>query len=370
MIKRGSAGFALAALLAAACGSGDDAIDLGPDAEGGGVDCDPIEQTGCESGEKCAQRVESEEPLISRPDCVPEGDASVGEACGFVGEPEDGDGYDNCEAGLSCASGECTPICDVRVPSICEESDGVCVQVGNFFGDAVGLCAKTCDVVEQDCEFEHAGDGDSGDNGDDGADGDNGDNGENGDGGDGGDDGDNGDNGDNGDDGDNGRAGACYLHVDYEEGVCLNVADDAGDRGQGSECVMAASGVPFINGCQGGHGCWLPVGQGVWACTFFCEPTGEFDGQPCAEDGGPGADGYECRYLSGWLESLIGEPSSVAEDQGICIPTDLEGLDSCRDNSDGAGCEPEFLDEASAPDTAPARREGPPPAPKSLASPN
>lgn len=330
--------WALAAPLWAACGGDDDPIDLGPDASGGENGeqiCDPIEQSGCDEGEKCASRVESEDPLITATDCVPDGEASSGEACDLVGDPEDGEGYDDCEAGLTCSFGECTPICEAENGAACEGDDRLCVAVSDFFGDDIGLCAETCDPVEQDCEFEHAGGGEDGD-------------GENG--------------GENGEDGDGEFVGGCFQQPDREEGMCLNIAEEAEDRGQDDACVTGAGGQAFINGCAESHGCTYPLGQAM-ACAFYCEPTGDFDGEPCDVEGGPGADGYECRYLNGWYEFLFEEALAIPEDVGACIPTDIEGLEPCADDSAGPGCEPEFTGSAA---DIPGAERAPALAPQSL----
>ncbi len=348
MTKRYGAHLALAVLFAAACGSSEEDIDLGPDAAETDTPeaCDPIEQSGCEAGEKCANRIESTDPFVSAADCVPDGTAAAGEDCSLVGDPAAGEGYDDCEAGLTCSNGRCTPICDADVAGFCDDVDGVCVAVSSFFDDHIGLCADACHPVEQDCDFafdDDDGDNGNGDNGNGDGNGDNG-NGDNGNGDGNGDNG-NGDNGngdgDNGD-GDNGNGeedeesvGACYFHPTYNDGVCLRVAGDATDLVQGDECHGTGSGPGFLNGCAAGHGCWLPLSQDLWTCTFFCEPTGNFDGAPCGAEGGPGADGYECRYLNGWLGN---ETAQVPETMGVCLPTDLQGLTPCANDPSGPGC--------------------------------
>lgn len=299
-----------AAFWLAACGSDDPDLDLSPDADTGAAQaCDPVDQGGCDDGEKCGNRIESEDPLETVDECLPEGDVGVGEACDLVGEPEAGEGYDDCEAGLTCSLGECRAICEFEDGAACG-GDERCVPVGSFFGDEIGFCADACDPVEQDCAFEHAGEDDG--------------------------------------DEDEDFSGACYLHPEHGDGTCLNVADGAEDRGQGDACIVGDAGEIFINGCSGGHGCAYPSGQ-VMACGAYCEPTADFDGAPCAESGGPGADGYECRYLGPWYEFLFQVRfPGIEEDAGVCIPTDLEGLDPCSEDPDGPGCQPE-LEGAGAP---------------------
>jgi hypothetical protein len=292
------------AAWAVACGGGNERVAPAPDAEDLAPNgCDPIAQHGCEAGEKCASRLESLDPLLTTAACVPEGDAAAGQACALVGDPLAGEGYDDCQAGLACERGRCTPICDLRAEGACEQVSGRCVGMSQFFDDHIGLCADTCHPVRQDCEFGFGDDeGEAG-----------------------------------GEDGEEGERSieACYFHPDYGEGVCLRTARDAVERVQGHECLGPVAGRGFLNGCAPGHGCLLPRTRDRVECVFFCEPNAELDGAPCAAPGGPGADGYECRYLRGWLGFGGAE---IPADIGVCIPTDLDDLPSCAEDPEGLGC--------------------------------
>jgi hypothetical protein len=306
------------AVLVAACGGGREPIDLGPDAEELAREgCDPIAQRGCELGEKCANRIESLEPFSSTGECVPDGQRAAGEACALVGDPRDGEGYDDCQAGLSCQNRRCTPICDLRAAGGCDQVGGLCVGVSQFFEDHVGLCADTCHPVKQDCKFAFDDEEGGDEQGDDEQGGD-----EEGD-------------DEQGDDEQGGPIGACYFHPDHNESVCLRTATDAVSRAQGSECLGPLAGRGFLNGCAPGHGCLLPKSRDRVECVFFCEPTEALDGAPCAAEGGPGAEGFECRYLSGWLGY---QADVIPRDIGVCIPTDLADLPSCAEDPAGPGC--------------------------------
>jgi hypothetical protein len=109
--------------------------------------CDPVLQTNCATGEKCAWIIDALSPYAGHVACAPDGTNLVGEMCRF-GAPQGG-GWDNCKQGLICGNyfGElstCTPICDLTNGTAsgcsqgmsCLASDGVLTRDGQYLAGA------------------------------------------------------------------------------------------------------------------------------------------------------------------------------------------------------------------------------------------
>ena len=73
-------------------------------------ECDPVADTGCSKDEKCAVLITSDDPLLVRTTCVPEGSVSIGGECEFGNSGEE-TGFDDCEGGSLCSGGVCVEIC-------------------------------------------------------------------------------------------------------------------------------------------------------------------------------------------------------------------------------------------------------------------
>jgi hypothetical protein len=146
----------------AACGSysgGDDddddicycIRDSGPNADTSPnePDCNPVSQTGCARGEKCAVRLVDPGTGAGNLACVPDGALALGEVCP---EPTQVGAWDDCERGGACYDGTCLSIC-TTVNDQCPI--GKCTET--FDGDGnrlpIDLCIGTavCDPLLQDC---------------------------------------------------------------------------------------------------------------------------------------------------------------------------------------------------------------------------
>lgn len=139
----------LAALVLAACGGGGGGggtTPVGPSA------CNPVAQTGCSAGQKCAW-IETDGSGGGATGCVPAGTAAVREACS-VGAPGPTTGYDDCAAGLTCLGGACRAICGFEAGSC--GADFTCAAYAGLFGEGVGVCDPTCDPVRQVRHFDGA----------------------------------------------------------------------------------------------------------------------------------------------------------------------------------------------------------------------
>jgi hypothetical protein len=134
----GRAWMATAYVFVVACGpdSPTDLVNEDP------IDCDPVQQTGCEDGARCAWIAGTSD--AGRTECVPAGTVGTGEDC-----THDDDGVDDCGGGAICAFGKCMSICDVDAPP----GDCQCLRVGAWFTDRpdAGACVPPCDPVGQDC---------------------------------------------------------------------------------------------------------------------------------------------------------------------------------------------------------------------------
>ncbi len=129
---------AIAALLAAGCS--ERSSPEGLDDAGAGSGCDPVRQEGCESGQACYFRPESE----GGPLCEDEGNVPARELC---------DEHPDCEAGFGCAEfplgrRQCSPYC-TEGDSTCTGLE-VCEELAG--STSVGVCTFAgCDPILQNC---------------------------------------------------------------------------------------------------------------------------------------------------------------------------------------------------------------------------
>jgi hypothetical protein len=117
-MKKHALGALFLGLMACGGGGGSDTTVVLPDS--GGTDsgpdvCNPLTQTGCNSGEKCTWINDQDDPPIGHVGCAPEAAApkAIGEKC--TAPPAGPMGYDDCAKGAVCLSGECKQICDINV---------------------------------------------------------------------------------------------------------------------------------------------------------------------------------------------------------------------------------------------------------------
>jgi hypothetical protein len=295
----------------------DAAVVGSPDAALEPVACNPVTQTGCNSGDKCAQVVQSATPFVAQTTCVPNGVVAAGSAC-TAGAPG-ATGYDNCAAGLDCSGGVCSEICGQGPPDTCSGSSSGCVQFEDLFDDVagVGLCVPVCDPVAQDCPV---------------------------------------------------ASDACYLQTSVGTATCANVPAPAAAKLQNDSCYGPSGGGCYLNGCGKGYGSVLnndPVTPTAQDCAFFCNPTDTFvdtgntpvgtaagdpNGIDCAEafggtrPDGPGA-GHECRYIQSFYNNTELVPVTVgmcvaAASWGSCEDFDKPGFLNAVSTNDTTYCDP------------------------------
>ncbi|HSQ63645.1 MAG TPA: hypothetical protein VLM85_10545 [Polyangiaceae bacterium] len=141
-----------------------DAGDAGGDAGDASVPlCDPIAQTGCNTGEKCTWVRDTLSPTVTGElRCVQDGNVNSGGNCSY-GASGSTTGYDNCKKGLICkapltesAAGSCVQICDVtatsNAPGACP-ANMACSTYSSYFvnngSPTTGLCDATCNPLTQ-----------------------------------------------------------------------------------------------------------------------------------------------------------------------------------------------------------------------------
>jgi hypothetical protein len=113
------------------------------ESEGSSSLCDPVDQTGCESGQKCTAILTSGEIVYA---CAPApGGLGPEEAC--AASPTDG--LDGCPAGYACLADEaeaglCAPLCE----SNADCTQGLCVPARET---DIPYCADDCSPFEGAC---------------------------------------------------------------------------------------------------------------------------------------------------------------------------------------------------------------------------
>lgn len=153
--------FAFALLLATAvgCGGNDDDTPIDPP-DPTPETCNLNTQEGCAAGEKCTwiRQTVGEEP-VGKLGCVPDGNVASGGECQW-GVAGSATGYDNCAAGLVCASsssvdeasGTCTEICSLDAISLPCPTGFSCSRYHGYFANedetpAHGQCNASCDPL-------------------------------------------------------------------------------------------------------------------------------------------------------------------------------------------------------------------------------
>lgn len=141
-----------------ACGGGGvKLIDGGADAP---MACNPIAQTGCQSGEKCTWIIDIDGTAttedIGHIGCVANGTTANGATCADASATVNG-GVDTCVAGTLCIARVCKPICDPQLvdgtaAGACP-TNYACSVYSAVFESAgatvAGVCEATCDPLTQ-----------------------------------------------------------------------------------------------------------------------------------------------------------------------------------------------------------------------------
>ncbi len=311
-MKKLAFGALFAGLLSfTACGGG----DASPDAPnvcvgnacvdgGGGIDstppllCNPVEQTGCEAGEKCTW-ITVVDGTQAMPDgvglvgCVADGTAGIGEAC-TEGAPGEATGFDTCAAGGYCIRNVCQEVC-TDVPDSCDLATSACGSYrGVFVGTTprIGVCDFKCDPVDQtrlldDGAPSGANCGQPANGGD--------------------------------------PTRACYGYVDVDF-TCAPVL------GLDNTHYVDVSASPSLNVCAPGYGL-LPLAltnPDLFVCMAYCRPQPTHSAQTNMANGGGGftcasrqatAPANECRYWQ-WFDVIFGAtntPNPQNVDFGFCL---------------------------------------------------
>jgi hypothetical protein len=133
-----------------AAGAGGASGATGTGGTGGtGASCDPVAQTGCSTGQRCAWVWTT--TTAGHNACLADGTVSLGGACttGAAGETT---GFDNCKKGTSCTAGICETIC-TAMPDTCPNNYGCVIYSNAPFNidgmSGVGFCEPTCDPLTQ-----------------------------------------------------------------------------------------------------------------------------------------------------------------------------------------------------------------------------
>jgi hypothetical protein len=118
---------------------------------GGGGACNPVSQTGCGAGQRCAWIYTSQ--TAGHTGCVADGTANLGAACAY-GPLGATTGFDNCKKGTACISSVCKTICNANaVPDACP-TNYLCGLYANAPFDldgtlGIGFCDSTCNPLTQ-----------------------------------------------------------------------------------------------------------------------------------------------------------------------------------------------------------------------------
>jgi hypothetical protein len=276
---------AAAAQLLPACGGGG-STSVDTDAGAQGAACNPVDQTGCQAGQKCGNVVADPNLVNTHVACVPNGTVAAGGNCtrGAVGPDT---GYDNCVGGYECLDGVCTQICTGSgATKTCTDKTGTnCVTFNGVFQEVAGagLCVKACDPVAQNCP--KAGDG-------------------------------------------------CYLGSETFESSCAAVPEQAKGIKQDQQCFGATATSCFLNGCAPGFDPLVPkdpVNPTVNVCVAFCatdgigthtgrtiNPAGDPTGMNCTVRAGAN---HQCRFVQSFFRNASNVPAKV----GLCVDVTLWG---------------------------------------------
>jgi hypothetical protein len=232
---------ALAALLIGlvACGGGNNNNVIVVDTPPPVMLCDPLAQTGCMPGEKCATRVLQDNPEITEIACVMDGTVAIDGACGYG--PAGASGFSNCKAGGECVFGVCKQICDQLGGSPkCDPNHACELYEGLFESNGMpvaGVCEPKCDPLTQEllvgtttaaCGSTNAAMADTG----------------------------------------------CFT-ADLVDFTCTRIPTVARTLTDRMHALSASDGSPYVNGCAAGYIPWLieKSGSMIAVCSGMCAPA-------------------------------------------------------------------------------------------------
>ncbi len=262
---------------------------------GGSGSCNPVTQTGCAAGEKCAQIVENLEPFVARTDCVPEGGVPVGQSCSRC----DGElGYDNCAAGSHCSNGSCSEICNVGSDTCRSGNEGpfegsYCTLFQGVFTDSIGLCVAACNPVEDTVVGGSIANNDCA------------------------------------------ATEGCYLNATRGTAACSVVPAPAVDVTQNDDCYGPASGGCFLNGCASGFVALLnnaPENADGTVCARYCTPVNTHSNAQAGAAGVNdkcgaaalgavgGTNGEPAEHQCRFVQNFYSNTDLVPEEVGMCVP--------------------------------------------------
>lgn len=299
----GSAGQDGSAGASGSAGTGATGGSAGADGGDAGPACDPLQQTGCASGQRCTW-VTTTQSGDGHLACVADGSVALGGACS-TGAPGETTGYDNCKKGLGCAQGWCETLCDASAVNACASGytcqvySGLYAPVGS--AASVGLCDPTCNPVTQKTTSGAAACGSP-----------------------------------------NPSSPTLGCYQGSTDFTCTKAGDL--NRTQGTTPTSASNGLPYVNGCAPGY---MAISKDStnsgYICTAFCQPGPTSasspanaaglvgSGETCPDKGAGGS--YECRY---WQfnedHTQPGFPDPYSNTIGFCIDPTKYLYDS---NNDG-----------------------------------
>jgi len=201
--------------------------------------CDPLAQTGCEAGEKCATRVLQDNPEITEIACVADGTVAIDGACGYG--PAGAMGFSNCKAGGECIFGVCKQICDqLGGTPKCDGNHACELYEGLFESNGMpvaGVCETKCDPLTQAlvigsntvaCGSTNAAMADTG----------------------------------------------CFTS-DLVDFTCTRIPTSARTLTDRTRALSASDGSPYVNGCAAGYIPWLieKSGSMIAVCSGLCAPA-------------------------------------------------------------------------------------------------
>jgi len=123
---------------------------------GTSVNCDPVAQTGCTTGQRCTWVYTT--TTTGHPACLADGTVNVGGACTY-GAAGEATGFDNCKKGSSCVNNVCETDCTAS-PDSCATNYACVVYMGAPFNldgmQNYGFCEPTCDPLTQKRSTDNA----------------------------------------------------------------------------------------------------------------------------------------------------------------------------------------------------------------------
>jgi hypothetical protein len=263
--------------------------------------CDPVAQTGCAAGQRCAWIFTT--TMTGHNACLPDGTIALGGACTY-GPAGETTGFDNCRRGTACISSECKTIC-AAMPDNCPSGYACSRYInGPFDLDGtlgIGFCDSTCNPLAQTRDSDGAPAC--------------------------------------GSPNPSAPTLGCYGPVN-KKFLCARIISATKTHG-------VPAGVPtYVNSCAPGHVPLSPDSNPNSApvCTAFCRPAATSSAMPANAAGQPGSgltcpdkgapNPHECRYFW-WMfeEEMNFMPTAYSNALGVCFNYPSYLFDSNRDGT-------------------------------------